>query len=73
MTEIKPEQIPEVVREAFDEADNGCDCRDCKAKAIAAAINAWPGMSQWVIPDNKGEFPSLILPLPEQERPFNED
>ena len=36
--------IPPEALEAFDEADNGCDCRDCKAKAIRAALNAWLGM-----------------------------
>ena len=62
MTDI---QIPPEALEAFDEADNGCDCRDCKAKAIRAALNAWPG---GIINPMLGR---LILPLTEKANADN--
>jgi hypothetical protein len=39
---IRPDQIPDEVVEAFVEAFHGQDMT--RAAAIAAALNAWPGM-----------------------------
>jgi hypothetical protein len=54
---IRPEQIPPEVVEAFVEAFHGKDMT--RAAAIAAALNAWPGMLP-VLGDE--EFPRKIVP-----------
>ena len=65
MAEIKPEQIPDEVYEAWHAAffsDEG------GRAAIAAALNAWPGMvPEYCIPKANGWMPSIILPVPPQE------
>ena len=72
MTEIKPEQVPySVTREALT-AWMGSEGTIMSAmeRAIAAALNAWPGMRQrrgYAAP-GFGET-EIILPLPQQENP----
>ena len=70
---IKPEQGPRhagmlanQVPKAAITALRGltcCGCDKCLAKAIAAAINAWPGMTT-----RTGLHTDLILPLPETKK-----
>lgn len=70
---LKPEQIPDVVIVAACEEYGGGHLVDMK-HAIAAAINAWPGVFsairteeggvEW---DNEGNAPEcLVLPLPQE-------
>ena len=63
---IKPEQVPDEVWSAFHEAVLRYGY---KPQAIAAALNAWPGMEQDQLfhgfTDGTHYFqPRLILPLP---------
>jgi hypothetical protein len=73
---IDPAQIPGEVVEAALWAYNYAS-RDCYtaeeqdiATAIAAALNAWPGMSQLAENDSASirEMAALILPLPQEAR-----
>ena len=64
---ISPEQIPDEVVKAFEEEYHFGE-GDWKRNAIAAAINAWPGMAV-----NDGcpvwhAYPHIILPLPQEAR-----
>ena len=59
---IKPEMVPKEAIAELRAFLNSCDCDDCVAVAIAAALNAWPGK------DIVGYGPpfygiDLILPL----------
>ena len=56
---IKPEQVPDAVWSAFHEAVLRYGY---KPQAIAAALNAWPGMV-WSMEYDTRQF-RLILPLP---------
>jgi hypothetical protein len=73
MAEIKSEQVPyNVTREALT-AWMGSEGTIMSAmeRAVAAAINAWPGMhsyARYVNPfDKQPEQSVIILPLPAQE------
>lgn len=58
---IKPEQIPDEVLEVLRENI----LHDCSFKhAIAAALNAWPGLRHAV--ERNGSYPVAILPLPQE-------
>jgi hypothetical protein len=65
---IKPEQIPDNVilsaRRAWLTADDGA-VKDWK-KAIAAAINAWPGAFQWTF-NGPLSGNGYILPMPQEK------
>ena len=62
MADIKPEQIPPEVWSAFHEAVLQYGY---KPQAIAAALNAWPGMT-WAC-RGKGTPPHLLfLPLTQE-------
>jgi hypothetical protein len=54
---IKPEQIPDEVVEAhisiLERMMIGPPTKKSSRKAIAAAINAWPGMDHTIIGDTK--------------------
>ena len=60
---LKPENVPDEVWSAFHEAVLRYGY---KPQAIAAALNAWPGMSQLAENDSASirEMAALILPLP---------
>jgi hypothetical protein len=62
---LKPENVPEEVWSAFHEAVLRYGY---KPQAIAAALNAWPGMSQLEENDSASirEMAALILPLPQE-------
>ena len=68
MAEIKPEQVPDKVWSAFHEAVLRYGY---KPQALAAAINAWPGMlaDGDLVPGENGPplhlVNAIILPLPE--------
>ena len=62
---LKAEQIPDEVVKAFY-ASLACD--ECDRKAIAAAINAWPGMRAARNGSSVSLNPHIILPLPQQPR-----
>ena len=72
---VKPEQIPDEVVEAAREAwlRSDVNARDDWRAAIAAAINAWPGVKEnkVQVPDDSDEIrytlktTGIILPLPE--------
>jgi hypothetical protein len=69
---IKPEQVPdEVAWKLHDKlwSVGGYSVDDIRA-AIAAALNAWPGMSQLEENDSASirEMAALILPLPQEAR-----
>lgn len=76
---LKPEQGPghmgmlanQVPKAAITELRGliSCGCDKCLSRAIAAALNAWPGI--WAGPMELGEGNMLILPLP-QEKPDDE-
>lgn len=57
---IKPDQIPDEVVEAYNNAWAS------PAELIAAALNAWPGVK--VEPTHEGypAWPHIILPLPQK-------
>ena len=68
MAEIKPEQVPEAVARAMNDAmlREGSTFKDI----AAAALNAWPG----VFENPAGDYlllkrNALILPFPPQENP----
>ena len=63
---IRPEQVPKEVADALWQAI--CDKPGIEPKkAIAAALSAWPGMSQLEENDSASirEMAALILPLTE--------
>ena len=67
---IKPEQVPyDAVRAAHSAwvGGGGNNVLSAMERAIAAAINAWPGMSQLAEHDSASirEMAALILPLPQ--------
>ena len=66
---IKPEQVPdEVVWKLHDKLwKHGGPSVDEARKAIAAALNAWPGMRLGKYRDVAGDNDRIILPLPPQE------
>lgn len=75
MLAIKPKQVPKDAIAAL-RGPTCCGCDKCLAKAIAAAINAWPGMMEHKIqvPDNSDEVlcvlktvVGLMLPLTETD------
>lgn len=60
---IKPEQVPpDAMYAAWKAMNAGMTLND----AIAAALNAWPGMATYSAGMN-GPYPYIILPLPKQE------
>ena len=65
---LKAEQIPDEVVKAFEEEYHFGE-GDWKRNAIAAAINAWPGMgpirTDQPIGDWCDKLPAIILPLTE--------
>lgn len=61
---IKPEQVPKEVIVELLAALNSCDCDDCTSVAIAAAINAWPGIIR--IQETNGLHQECWLQLPLQ-------
>lgn len=72
---IKPEQIPDEALEAAARSiaaiENGDDSIwdayiGCAEYAIAAAINAWPGMSM-ERESHKAKWSSVLLPLPQEK------
>ena len=67
---MKPEQVPEEVWRALGKELGFIQHRDAYCTAIAAALSAWPGMSQLAENDSASirEMAALILPLP-QENP----
>ena len=61
---LKAEQIPVEVMNEFHNAlahDESC------AEAIAAAINAWPGMHKWDTAQVWHQA-AIVLPLPQEPR-----
>ena len=81
---LKPEQIPDEVVEAAARAAwklkdqrlweilkaTQPNWRDEAREALAAAINAWPGVATgapWII--GVKNIPSIILPLPPEKEP----
>ena len=70
---INPEQIPdEVVKEAlwaYNYASRDCYTTEEQdiAIAIAAALNAWPGMRLGKYRDVAGDNDRIILPLTQQD------
>ena len=62
---IRPEQVPDAVVDALLDSSNVA--KPWK-HAIAAALNAWPGMSQLAENDSASirEMAALILPLPQE-------
>lgn len=64
--EIKPEMVPDAVVAALQPLLDEEDAPMLRY-LVAAALSAWPGMSQFHFSDNLGTFPALILPLPTQE------
>ena len=71
---IKPEMVPKEAIAELRAFLNSCDCDDCVAVAIAAALNAWPGALHRIgIKRHKnGEwrqpYPMICLPLPQETR-----
>ena len=64
---ITPEQVPKKVVKAAQKAwEKDTESFRPTAKTIAAALNAWPGMSQLAENDSASirEMAALILPLP---------
>lgn len=62
---IKPDMIPVEASWAILKTWNGCECEVCCAVAIAAALNAWPGMD--TRPNIYGRQDAiLVLPLPQE-------
>ena len=64
---IKPEQVPNEVFAAFQQAwadPSTLSTKEC----IAAALNAWPGMTHNPAIEQYGvmQRPYLILPLPQE-------
>ena len=59
---IKPEQVPKKCLVAYQRAFK---VGGGPADGIAAAINAWPGVSEIVVGINRG---SIILPLAQEPR-----
>ncbi len=61
---IKPEQIPDEVVNAYMHmiVYGGVD----GAEAIAAAINAWPGVEVEPTHESYPAWPHIILPLPQE-------
>lgn len=69
MLATKPENVPEPVwQTAMSTYHKTIKKRPGSAwqEAIAAALSAWPGMSQFHFSDNLGTFPALILPLTQE-------
>ena len=62
---IRPEQVPDAVVDALLDSSNVA--KPWK-HAIAAALEAWPGMSQLAENDSASirEMAALILPLPQE-------
>ena len=66
---IKPDHIPDAVADSMREFFH---TRGDAQKAIAAALNAWPGMTlrrdwgSWGGPGHKPIAEALILPLPQE-------
>lgn len=66
---LKPGNVPKEAIAELRAFLNSCDCDDCVSVAIAAAINAWPGVyANGLQKGWKHYTPALILPLP-QENP----
>ena len=63
---IKPEMVPKEAIAELRAFLNSCDCDDCVAVAIAAALNAWPGMHQYEPNAEPYYGKHLILPLPQE-------
>lgn len=77
MAEIKPEQVSREVAMAAKMSflnATGPDSIDDWHVAVAAALNAWPGMGIHPVPHWPGpnqevvQVPSIILPIPPQEK-----
>ena len=60
---LKPEQIPpDAMYAAWKAMNAGMTLND----AIAAALNAWPGMFGTELEDYTGVYRKIILPLPQE-------
>lgn len=64
MAEIKAEQVPDAVSRALGQELGFIQHRNAYCKAIAAAINAWPGMVRNYSWD--GSHGRIIIPLTEK-------
>jgi hypothetical protein len=64
---IKPEQIPDEVVERLCEGLSYWD-REATRAALAAALNAWPGMVERHFPNDPTRVPGVFLPLPKEPR-----
>lgn len=66
---LKPEQVPPglalIARKAWAEGVGPTNDDDWNA-AIAAAVNAWPGMFGTELEDHTGVYRRIILPLPRE-------
>ena len=65
---IRAEQIPDEVVEAAHDADAACDGKDWMRVAIAAALNAWPGVTTTSWFENSVRKAVLNIPLPQEAR-----
>ena len=68
---IKPEMVPKEAIAELRAFLNSCDCDDCVAVAIAAALSAWPGMDTIMLPRmmQPGHFvPQDYIRLPLTEK-----
>lgn len=65
---LKPEQVPDEVmlaaRDAYMRGDAHISAN--MRRAIAAAINAWPGVFGTELEDHTGVYRKIILPLPRE-------
>ena len=71
---LKPEQVPEAVAyEVYRRFE--MDTEREAAEAIAAALNAWPGMNEAEVetPDGSKWLQSIILPLTETSTKENDN
>ena len=68
---IKPGNVPKEAIAELRAFLNSCDCDDCVSVAIAAALNAWPGMDTIMLPRmvKPGHFvPQDYIRLPLTEK-----
>lgn len=68
---IKPDMIPDEVVNAAREAwlQSDVNAKEDWRAAIAAALNAWPGMHHYEPNAEPYYGKHLILPLPQEENP----
>lgn len=60
---LKPDQIPDAVADSMREFFH---TRGAAQKAIAAALNAWPGM-QLHQQDVNAQYSYFVIPLPQEK------